>query len=120
MSDMGIYRQLANLEVSEELSVARSNISLAMRSVERRNFLKLTASLRFASPLRSLAEVAPPLGKPVFVGTGADATGTEHHEPRAGTHLDFKVLTKDTLAGFFLLEHRLGKGCYRTGVRCFA
>jgi mannose-6-phosphate isomerase-like protein (cupin superfamily) len=47
-----------------------------------------------------------PLGKPVFVAAGADATGTEHHGPRAGTHLDFKVLTKDTQAGFFLIEHR--------------
>jgi hypothetical protein len=35
-----------------------------------------------------------PLGKPVFVTAGADATGTEHHGPRAGTHLDFKLLTK--------------------------
>jgi hypothetical protein len=42
----------------------------------------------------------------VFVASGADATGIEHHGPRAGTHLDFKVLTKDTQAGFFLVEHR--------------
>ena len=46
------------------------------------------------------------MGKPVFVAAGADATGTEHHGPREGTHLDFKVLTKDTQAGFFLVEHR--------------
>jgi mannose-6-phosphate isomerase-like protein (cupin superfamily) len=77
-----------------------------MRSVERRNFLKVAVALPFASPLRSFAEVASPLGKPVFVAAGADATGTEHHGPRAGTHLDFKVLTRDTQAGFFLIEHR--------------
>ena len=77
-----------------------------MRSVERRNFLKVAVALPFAPPLRSLAEVASPLGKPVFVAASADATGTEHRGPRAGTHLDFKVLTKDTQAGFFLIEHR--------------
>jgi mannose-6-phosphate isomerase-like protein (cupin superfamily) len=78
----------------------------AMGSVERRNFLKVAVALPFASPLISFAEVASPLRKPVFVAEGADATGTEHHGPRAGTHLDFKVLTKDTQAGFFLIEHR--------------
>ena len=72
-----------------------------MRSVERRNLLKLAAALPFASRLRSFAELASPLGKPVFVAAGADATGTEHHGPRAGTHLDFKVLTC-----LFLMEHR--------------
>ena len=77
-----------------------------MKSVERRNFLKVAVALPFAQPLRSFAEVASPLGKPVFVAAGADATGTEHHGPRAGTHLDFKVLSKDTQAGFFLIEHR--------------
>jgi len=77
-----------------------------MRSIERRNFLKVAATLPFASPLRSLPETASPSRKPVFVGTGADATGIEHHGPRTGTHLDFKILTKDTLGGFFLLEHR--------------
>ena len=45
-----------------------------MRSVERRNFLKVAVALPFSPPLR------------------------EHHGPRAGTHLDFKVLTKDTQA----------------------
>src|SRR5437763_2356874 len=88
-----------------QVSRARSSIS-AMRSVERRNFLKVAVALPFASPLTSFAEVASPLRKPVFVAAGADATGTEHHGPRAGTHLDFKVLTKDTQAGFFLIEHR--------------
>ncbi|HTT20434.1 MAG TPA: hypothetical protein VMG82_15900 [Candidatus Sulfotelmatobacter sp.] len=77
-----------------------------MKSVERRDFVKLAVALSFAPPLRSFAEVAGPLGKPVFVAAGADATGTEHHGPRAGTHLDFKVLSKDTQDGFFLIEHR--------------
>ena len=88
------------------ISRDRSNILPAMRSAERRNFLKATAALPLALPLTSFAEVASPLTKPVFVGAGADATGTEHRGPRAGTHLDFKVLTKDTVARFFLLEHR--------------
>jgi mannose-6-phosphate isomerase-like protein (cupin superfamily) len=90
--------------VRVQVERARSSIS-AMSSVERRNFLKLAVALSFAPP-RSFAEVASPLGKPVFVAAGADATGTEHHGPRAGTHLDFKVLTKDTQTGFFLVEHR--------------
>ena len=77
-----------------------------MRSVERRNFLKVAVTLPFARPLKSFAEVASRLGKPVFVAAGADATATEHHGPRAGTHLDLKVLTKDAQAGFFLIEHR--------------
>jgi len=69
-----------------------------MRSVERRNFLKAAVTLPFASSLRSFAEVAGPLRKAAFVAAGADATGTEHHGPRPGTHLDFKVLSKDTQA----------------------
>ena len=77
-----------------------------MRSVERRDFLKVTAALPVASLLNSFAETASRLGKPVFVGAGADATRIAHHGPRAGTHLDFKVLTNDTLGGLFLLEHR--------------
>lgn len=77
-----------------------------MRILGRRDFLKVAAALPLAAPLSSLAEVAEPLRKPVFVAAGADATGIQHHGPRAGTHLDFKVLTKDTQGGFFLLEHR--------------
>jgi len=77
-----------------------------MRSVERRNFLKVAVALPFVPMLRSFAEDASPLGKKVFVTAGADATGTEHHGPRVGTHLDFKILTKDTEARFFLIEHR--------------
>lgn len=77
-----------------------------MKSVERRNFLKVAVALPFAAPLGSFPEVANPSGKPVFVAAGSDATGTEHHGPRTGTHLDFKVLTRDTQDGFFLIEHR--------------
>jgi len=77
-----------------------------MKSVERRDFLKLAGALPLLSPLRAFAEAAEPLKKPVFVAASADATGIEHHGPRAGTHLDFKVLTKDTQGGFFLMEHR--------------
>ena len=64
--------------VRVQVSRARSSIS-AMKSVERRNFLKVAVALPFAQPLRSVAEVASPSGKPVFVAAGADATGTEHH-----------------------------------------
>ena len=77
-----------------------------MRSLEGRSFLKLAVALPFAASFRSFAEIASPLGKPLFCRRGADATGTEHHAPRAGTFLDFKVLTKNTQAGFFLIEHR--------------
>ena len=77
-----------------------------MKGVERRNLLKAAVALPFVPPLRSFAEIASPLGKPVFVAAGADATGMEHHGPREGTHLDYKVPTKDTQSGFFLIEHR--------------
>jgi quercetin dioxygenase-like cupin family protein len=77
-----------------------------MKSIKRRDFLKIASALPFLSPLQSFAEAAEPLKKPVYVAAGADATGIEHHGPRAGTHLDFKVLTKDTQSGFFLMEHR--------------
>ena len=69
--------------VRVQVSRARSSIS-AMRSVERRNFLKVAVALLFAPP-RSFAEVAGPLGKPVFVAAAPDATGTEHHGPLPGT-----------------------------------
>jgi hypothetical protein len=42
-----------------------------MKSVERRNFLKVAVALPFAQQLRAFAEVAGPLGKPVFVAAGA-------------------------------------------------
>jgi mannose-6-phosphate isomerase-like protein (cupin superfamily) len=77
-----------------------------MKSIERRDFLKIAAALPFLSGLESFAEAAEPLKKPIFVAAAADATGTEHHGPRADTHLDFKVLTKDTQGGLFLMEHR--------------
>jgi mannose-6-phosphate isomerase-like protein (cupin superfamily) len=77
-----------------------------MKSIGRRSFLKTAAALPFLSPLTLLAEVPDAPGKAVFVASGADATGTEHHGPRAGTHLDFKILTRDTSGGLFLMEHR--------------
>lgn len=77
-----------------------------MNSIRRRDFLMTTVAVPFATPLTSFAQVASPSAKPVFVASAADATGTEHHGPRAGTHLDFKVLTRDTRGGFFLIEHR--------------
>jgi quercetin dioxygenase-like cupin family protein len=77
-----------------------------MKSIERRDFLKTAAALPFLSPLRSFAQAVVAPGRPVFVAAGADATGAEHRGPRANTHLDFKVLTKDTQGGFFLFEAR--------------
>jgi hypothetical protein len=52
-----------------------------MRSVERRNFLKVAVALPFAPPLRSFAEVASPLGKPVFVAAGANDSLTHLLRP---------------------------------------
>ena len=46
-----------------------------MKSTQRRNFLKVAIALPFSHLLRSFAVVAGPLGKPVFVAAGADATG---------------------------------------------
>lgn len=80
----------------------------AMRNLDRRSLLKGAAALPFLSLAQHTyaAEAKAGTGKAVFVGAGADATGTAHKGPRAGTHLDFKVLTKDTAGGLFLLEHR--------------
>ena len=47
-------------EVAVQVSRARSSIS-AMKSVERRDFVKLAVALPFAPPLRSFAEVASPV-----------------------------------------------------------
>src|SRR5437868_4604423 len=66
----------------------------AMKSIERRDFLKTAAALPFLSPLRSFAQAVVAPGRPAFVAAGADATGAGHQGPRANTHLDFKVLTK--------------------------
>lgn len=81
-----------------------------MRDIDRRSVLKGAAALPFLSfaqeTFAAEGEGKAGAGKAVFVGAGADATGVQHHGPRVDTHLDFKVLTKDTGGGLFLMEHR--------------
>ena len=76
--------------------------------MQRRNFLKMAAALPFLPQLGAFAENASPLQKPVFVAASADATGTEHHGPRAGAHLGVKVRAKCSHGGVCLMEHRYG------------
>lgn len=73
---------------------------------------KGAAAIPFLSWLEALGanafaseEQASP-AKPVFVAANTDATGASHKNPWAKTQLDFKVLTKDTSGGFFLMEQR--------------
>ena len=78
-----------------------------MRNLDRRSLLKAAASLPFAALAQSLlAEKKNAARRAVLVRAAADATGTPHKGPRADTHLDFKVLTKDTGGQLFLMEHR--------------
>lgn len=72
--------------------------------IERRSFLKTAAALPLASAFELFATDSE--RKAHVVVAGADATGMQHHGPRQGTHLDFKVLTKDSGGQFFLMEHR--------------
>jgi mannose-6-phosphate isomerase-like protein (cupin superfamily) len=87
-------------------------MSNTTRNVDRRSLLKGAAALPFLSFAQQTfaaepkSEAKASAGKAVFVGASADATGVQHHGPRPGTHLDFKVLTKDTGGGLFLMEHR--------------
>ncbi len=72
-----------------------------MNELHRRSFLKTIASLPFAS---ILATGQPPEDLPVVVA-GHDRTGRHHQGPRAASHLDFKVVTRETGGGLFIMEH---------------
>jgi mannose-6-phosphate isomerase-like protein (cupin superfamily) len=80
--------------------------------MDRRSLFKAAAAVPFMSLAERLyanafaARESSSQAKPVYVATGTDATGTSHKNPWAETALDFKVLTKDTSGGLFLMEQR--------------
>lgn len=74
-----------------------------MHIVDRRSILKAVAALPFAS-WRTVAEVGTQAVE--LVKAGADRTGHPHKAARADSHLDFKVLTRETNGAMFVMENR--------------
>lgn len=74
-----------------------------MLPLERRSFLRLFASLPFATLLPTQLSASIASGE--LVRSRTDRTGKAHKGPRSDSHLDFKVLSKETNGGMFVLEH---------------
>ncbi len=74
-----------------------------MLELDRRSLLKSLAALPFA-PYLAIAEDAPQLLQVVPART--DRTGHPHKAARANSHLDFKVLTRETNSALFIMENR--------------
>jgi mannose-6-phosphate isomerase-like protein (cupin superfamily) len=74
-----------------------------MLEVNRRSLLKILAGLPFAPYRASGDEKAQAVH---LVEAGADRTGQPHKAARANTHLDFKVLTRETNGALFIMENR--------------
>ena len=74
-----------------------------MHEIDRRSLLKVVAALSFA-PYSALANEKGSAVHPVEAG--ADRTGQPHKAARANSHLDFKVLTRETTGALFIMENR--------------
>jgi mannose-6-phosphate isomerase-like protein (cupin superfamily) len=74
-----------------------------MHEVNRRSLLKILAALPFA-PYRANGDEKPQAVH--LVEAGADRTGQPHKAARANSHLDFKVLTRETTGALFIMENR--------------
>jgi len=74
-----------------------------MHEVGRRSMLKVIAALSFA-PYSAVGDEKD--GAVHLVEAGADRTGQPHKAARANTHLDFKVLTRETSGALFIMENR--------------
>lgn len=74
-----------------------------MHTLDRRSLLKTVAALPFASWL-TIAEAGTQAVQ--LVKAGADRTGEPHKAARADSHLDFKVLTRETNGALFVMENR--------------
>ncbi|PYX19363.1 MAG: hypothetical protein DMG82_25705 [Acidobacteria bacterium] len=74
-----------------------------MHEFDRRSMLKLVAALSLA-PHSALADEKD--SKVHLVEAGTDRTGQPHKAARANTHLDFKVLTRETNGALFIMENR--------------
>ena len=74
-----------------------------MHDLDRRSMLKLVAALSLA-PDCALADEKESTVQLVEAGT--DRTGQPHKAARANSHLDFKVLTRETNGALFIMENR--------------
>jgi mannose-6-phosphate isomerase-like protein (cupin superfamily) len=74
-----------------------------MHELDRRSMLKVVAGLSL-TPCSLLADEK---GSTVhLVEAGTDRTGQPHKAARTNSHLDFKVLTRETNGGVFIMENR--------------
>ena len=74
-----------------------------MHELDRRSMLKVIAGVSLVS-YSALAEEKESTVHLVEAGT--DRTGQPHKAARANTHLDFKVLTRETNGDLFIMENR--------------
>jgi mannose-6-phosphate isomerase-like protein (cupin superfamily) len=74
-----------------------------MLSLDRRSLLRAVTALPFAS---WLATAEDGIQAVQVVQAVADRTGQPHKAVRADSHLDFKVLTRETNGGMFVMENR--------------
>jgi hypothetical protein len=74
-----------------------------MHDFDRRSMLKVVAGLSLA-PCSLLADNTESTIHLVQAGT--DRTGQPHKAARANSHLDFKVLTRETHGDLFIMENR--------------
>lgn len=74
-----------------------------MDELDRRSLLKALAAFPFGHGF-SHQESRPAAVH--VVKSGADRTGYPHKAVRAGSHLDFKVLTSETNGAMFIMENR--------------
>jgi len=74
-----------------------------MPELDRRSILKLVAGLPLV-PYSVLADEKESIVQLVEAGT--DRTGQPHKAARANSHLDFKVLTRETNGALFIMENR--------------
>ena len=77
-----------------------------MHELDRRSLLTALAALPLA-PYLAIVEHAPHAPQSLqVVPAGADRTGHPHKAARANSHLDFKVLTRETNGALFIMENR--------------
>jgi len=74
-----------------------------MHEVDRRSMLKVVAGLAL-TPFSLPADQKDSTVHLVEAGT--DRTGQPHKAARANSHLDFKVLTRETNGAVFIMENR--------------
>src|SRR5438309_7565758 len=74
-----------------------------MHELDRRSMVKVVAGLSLA-PWSLLADEKESTIH--LVEAGSDRTGQPHKAARANTHLDFKVLTRETNGALFIMENR--------------